>query len=645
MPRIAVLPPDLASQIAAGEVVDRPSSVVKELLENSLDAGATRCDVEIEGGGITSIAVADDGAGMDPDDARLSIERHATSKLLCFADLERLSSYGFRGEALPSIASVSRMSVKSRARDAEAGVEIIVEGGAPAVVRPLGLPPGTRVDVDDLFFNVPARRKFLRSSGTESGHVTEIVESAALTRPEVTFTLTRDARRVREFLRAKDREERVRQVAGDERAPRGAEAELAACRGERGPLRLEAFLSRPEAARAGAGGLRLLVNDRPVRDRALLAAIAQAYGSVLERGRYPRGVVYLDLAPELVDVNVHPQKAEVRFADARTVGDAVYGILSRSLSRVFSLPMSDRGAHYRKPDVPDRAASWVRSGPPSGIAQRVGAAYAAGSVYGSETFLAASEGVEVPRADDAVTAPIDMELRQGVGVATASPADERVLIAVRDSAAAPTRGAILEGGIEPRPSVRWASLRFVAQLRQTYLLCEGQDGLYLLDQHAAAERVTFTRLRREYQSRSVPSQALLFPVTVEVTAAEAELVEERRSEIAEVGLDARARGPELVSIHAVPRLLQRASAERLLRDLLSEVSRSGGRGFSNAVDLVLATMACHGSVRAGDPLSATEVAVLLTALDEADFAGHCPHGRPVVTFTSWSELERKVGRR
>jgi DNA mismatch repair protein MutL len=638
MPRIAVLPPDLASQIAAGEVVDRPSSVVKELLENSLDAGATRCDVEIEGGGITSIAVADDGAGMDPEDARLSIERHATSKLLRFADLERLSSYGFRGEALPSIASVSRMSVKSRARDAEAGVEIIVEGGAPAVVRPAGLPPGTRVDVDDLFFNVPARRKFLRSSGTESGHVTEIVESAALTRPEVTFTLTRDARRVREFLRAKDREERVRQVAGDERAPRGAEAELAPCRGERGPLRLEAFLSRPEVARAGAGGLRLLVNDRPIRDRALLAAIAQAYGSVLERGRYPRGVVYLDLAPELVDVNVHPQKAEVRFADARTVGDAVYGILSRALSRVFSLPMSDRGAHYRKPDAPERAAAWVRAG-------ASGVPYAAGGTYQSDATSAGGVALDVVLADAAGAASLDADAGPGAGVATSTPHDERVLIAVRDSAAAPTRCAILEGGIEPRPSVRWASLRFVAQLRQTYLLCEGQDGLYLLDQHAAAERVTFTRLRREYQSRAVPSQALLFPVTVEVTAAEAELVEERRSEIAEVGLDARARGPELVSIHAVPRLLQRASAERLLRDLLSEVSRSGGRGFSNAVDLVLATMACHGSVRAGDPLSGTEVAALLIALDEADFAGHCPHGRPVVTFTSWSELERKVGRR
>jgi DNA mismatch repair protein MutL len=214
---------------------------------------------------------------------------------------------------------------------------------------------------------------------------------------------------------------------------------------------------------------------------------------------------------------------------------------------------------------------------------------------------------------------------------------ERAVIAVRDSS--------VSARIEPSPAVRWSSLRFVAQLRQTFLCCEGDEGLYLLDQHAAAERVTFTRLRRAYQSRAVPSQALLFPLVLDVTGAEAEILEQHTKEIAEVGLDVRVRGPESVSVHSVPKLLMRASAERLLRDLLSEVSKSGGRGFSNAVDLALATMACHGSVRAGDVLSADEAKALLVSLDEADFAGHCPHGRPVVTFLSWAELERKVGRR
>jgi DNA mismatch repair protein MutL len=312
---IRILPPDLASQIAAGEVVERPASAVKELIENALDAAAARCDVMIRGGGISELSVADDGTGMNEHDARLCVERHATSKLRSLQDLDRVSSFGFRGEALPSIASVSRFSLRTRPQHADAGVEIHVEGGAPPTLRAVGAPVGTCVQVRDLFYNVPARRKFLRSTGTEAGHVTEVVENAALARPDVTFTLERDGRRVREWLRAESREARVRDALGGE--------ELTACRDERGPLRLEAFLSRPERARTGALGLKILVNDRPVRDRALALTTAQAYGSVLERGRYPRGVLYLDLPAELVDVNVHPQKAEVRFADPRALTDAL----------------------------------------------------------------------------------------------------------------------------------------------------------------------------------------------------------------------------------------------------------------------------------------------------------------------------------
>jgi DNA mismatch repair protein MutL len=307
--RIVVLPPALASQIAAGEVVERPASAVKELIENALDAGAQRVDIEIEGGGVTLLSVSDDGVGMSAENARLSVERHATSKLRAIDDLNNLVSYGFRGEALPSIASVSRFLLRSRPASSDAGVEVQIVGATEPVLRQAGMAVGTRVEVRELFFNIPARRKFLRSTGTESGHVTEVVEAAALTRPEVTFTLVRDGRQVREFLRASGRAERVAQVCNGE--------ELTHCEGTRGPLRIEAYLSRPEHARSGAGGLRLFVNGRSVRDRALAVTIAQAYGSVLERGRYPRGVVYLDLPPEFLDVNVHPQKAEVRFADQR----------------------------------------------------------------------------------------------------------------------------------------------------------------------------------------------------------------------------------------------------------------------------------------------------------------------------------------
>lgn len=601
--RVAVLPPELASQIAAGEVVERPSSAVKELLENALDAEASRVDVEIDGGGVTRLSVADDGFGMNEADARLSLERHATSKLRVFAELSHVATFGFRGEALPTIASVSRFTLRTRERDSDVGTRVFVDAGKLVSAEPVGMPSGTQVEVADLFYNVPARRKFLRSTGTESGHVTEAVEQAALSRPDVTFTLTRDGRRVREFLRVAERAERVRQVCDLD--------DLATCQGERGPLRVEAFLSRPEQARAGAGGLSILVNGRPVRDRAILVTIAQAYGSVLERGRYPRGVVYVDLAPELVDVNVHPQKAEVRFADARAASDAVYQILSKALVSAFSLPPVSR-------------ASWGRA--PARVAEPASASLEEGQPERPQ-----------PKPERALPLTLLMTAAARAALVPETPSlAEPPVMGVRDHAAAPIR---------PRPEVPWASLRFIAQLRMTYLVCEGEDGIYLLDQHAAAERVTFTRLVREYRARSVPAQALLFPLVVDVTASELELVEQHQREIAEVGLDVRARGGSSLSIHAMPRLLSRASPERLLRDLLTEVSRSGGRGFSDAVDLALATMACHGSVRAGDALSPIEAKALLVALDDADFAGHCPHGRPVVTFLSYVELERKVGRR
>ena len=623
--RIRVLPPELASQIAAGEVAERPASVVKELIENALDADSTRCDVELEGGGITRLSVSDDGHGMSPEEALLALERHATSKLTAAADLMRLSTYGFRGEALPSIASVSRFALKTRGRGLDAGVEVVVEAGAAPFTRTVGMSPGTRIDVNDLFYNVPARRKFLRSSATEAGHITEVVENAALSRPDVTFTLTRDGRRVREFLRVPTRAERVAQVLSED--------ELAPCVGDRGPLAVEAFLSRPEQARTGAAGLHLFVNGRPVRDRALQVTIAHAYGSVLERGRYPRGAVFLTLPLELVDVNVHPQKAEVRFADPRAAGDALFGILSRALSSAFSLPerrprTSLPGLHPPGfPGYPQRVAAANSTAAPPLQANTTALAHA--TVTAPAAARTAGEESDPEPATLRTELPLETQALYVSGL-NAAP------LAFRDSSPAP---------IQPSPGTTWASLRFIVQLRQTYLLCEGADGIYLLDQHAAAERVTFTRLRRQYKSRNVPAQSLLFPTLVDVTADEAELVEARNQELLEVGLDVRVRSADSLSIHAIPKLLVSASPERLLRDLLTEVSRKGERAFSDAIDLALATMACHGSVRAGDSLGANEATALLTALDEADFAGHCPHGRPVVTTISWSELERKVGRR
>jgi DNA mismatch repair protein MutL len=620
---------DLANQIAAGEVVERPASVAKELVENAVDAGATRIRIDVEGGGVGLIRVSDDGIGMTPRDAALAMERHATSKIATLEDLARIASYGFRGEALPSIASVSRFTLRTRRRADEAGTEVHVEGGAPPGVKPCGVAPGTTVEVRDLFFNVPARRKFLRSLATESAHVTEVAEAAALASPERTIVLSREGRVAREWLRVDSREQRIAGAFGDEK--------LAPCRGERGPLRVEAFLSRPERARAAASALTLFVNGRVVRDRALARSVAQAYGSVLDPMRYPLGAVYLDIEPSLVDVNVHPQKAEVRFADGRAVGEALFKILADELSRAFGFPVAVRSWNRARPMEPPKDFPAVSPGVPlrtpggNDGEMRLPWAFTVPAEDGQGA--AGAEGVD-DLADPAALAI--------AALATATLAGGSTPIEPFGDVS-PRPYPLLEPLAAQRPS--FSRLAFLAQVKQTYLICEGPDGLYVLDQHAAAERVTFHRLRKAYVGRDIATQALLFPVTVEVTPSEVAFVEEEQRQLAEIGLDVRAAGPKTLAVHAMPRLLSRAKPENVVRDLIAELTRTGGRAFSNAVDLVLATMACHGSIRAGDRLSPVEAAALLTSLDDVDFSGHCPHGRPIVTRIGWDELERKVGRR
>jgi len=594
------LPNDLANQIAAGEVVERPASVVKELVENAMDAGATRVRVDIESGGVARIRVADDGTGMAEEDARLALERHATSKIAALEDLGRITSFGFRGEALPSIASVSRFTMATRLRGADEGVELTVKGGGEAKVRPVGCAVGTQVDVSDLFFNVPARRKFLKATSTESGHVGEVIALAALASPAVAFTLVRDGRVAREINRAGSREERVRQVVSEDR--------LEACTRERGPLRIEAYLAPPERARAGAVALYVFVNGRPVKDRLLTRSIAQAYGSVLEPGRYPVGVVYLELPPDLVDVNVHPQKAEVRFADARGIMDALTRELHTALAQAFSLPAFATGPSWRNP-------GWSpASAPGQGPLPEPSRVHGAMDDRGADPWQL--------RAPASPTAP----------QAYAIP--EAVASSLGDSAGDPLFG---------RASF-YGQLRFVGQIRATFLVAEGPDGLYILDQHAAAERVTFERFRADYTNRRVASQRLLIPEVVTLTPTEHALLEEHEADALSLGLEVRILSGNAVAVHGVPKILTRAHPERIVRDLVAEVGRAAKRPFQDAVDLVLATMACHGSVRAGDVLSLDEARALLIALDAADFAGHCPHGRPVVMRLAFDELERRVGR-
>jgi len=618
--KIHLLSSDLANQIAAGEVVERPASVVKELVENALDAGATRIRVEIDAGGMGRIRVTDDGAGMDEADARLSLQRHATSKIATLEDLARIASFGFRGEALPSIGSVSRLTMTTRARGADEGTELVVDGGGEPRVKPAGCAVGTSIEVAELFFNVPARRKFLKATATESAHVGEVVLMAALARPAVSFTLVRDGKVAREYLRVGTRKERALSAIGEDR--------LEACVGERGRMRLEAYLSPPERARAGAVALHLFVNGRPVKDRQLARAVAHAYASVLEPGRYPVGVAYIELPLELVDVNVHPQKAEVRFADGRATFDAVSRELHLALAKAFAIP-----ALSARPTGKQWGLGQQGAGGGAGAGGWAGAGRGASGGAGAGGWAGAGGGAS-GGAGGSATAGGAADGNEGWGLAYAVSAGGGGAPALADSAT----GTLFEG-----PGF-YAGLRYLAQVRAMFLVCEGEDGLYVLDQHAAAERVTFERLRKGYQARAIASQRLLIPEVVEVAPTEVATLEEHAEDALRLGLEVRAVGASAVAVHAVPRLLTRASPERLVRDLAAELGRAAKRPFGDAADLVLATMACHGSVRAGDRLADDEATALLRALDTIDFAGHCPHGRPVVMRLGFDELERRVGR-
>jgi DNA mismatch repair protein MutL len=590
MGRIHILDGALADQIAAGEVVERPASVVKELLENALDAGARAITVEVREGGTSLLRVSDDGTGMLREDARLCVLRHATSKLRVAEDLARITSLGFRGEALPSIASVSRFRLLTRTREEVEGTEVTIEGGAAPGISPVGCAVGTTVEVRDLFFNTPARKKFLKGSASESAHVSEVCLRAALVDEGLRITLIRDGRRAREFLPSADWAERARHVL---------EGKAVRVEGEQRGVKLRALLSAPEDSRSGALGLHIYVNGRPVRERQLARSVAYAYGSVLPPGRYPTGVVHIELDPAEVDVNVHPQKAEVRFQRGREVNEAVTRVLAQGLG----------------------TSAW------SGPAQR-------GPSFWNERLPVGPtvEPAPAPQASDpwGLSYPIAEEGARNYSLPHTEPA------LARD--AAPDPAPELDVHEPPR-------LRALAQVKRLYIVAEGEHGLVVLDQHAADERIQYARLRRQFAERAVVQQRLLIPERVLLSAREAALIEASGDEISRAGVEVSLIGPDSAAIHAVPAILRRAAPERLLRDLLDELSRTGDRNFGDAIDTALATMACHGSIRAGDALSLEECQALLDESARAgEFAGHCPHGRPVLMELPFQELARRVGR-
>ena len=595
MPAIRLLPDTLVNQIAAGEVVERPSSVVKELVENALDAGARRIDVELEEGGIRLIRIRDDGGGMGPEDIALAVERHATSKIGSLEDLECVGTLGFRGEALPSIASVSRFSITSRRGDDAHGSRLEVEGGKRLPPRPQAHPVGSTVEVRDLFFNVPARRKFLRAERTEYGHVEDWLRSLALARPGIELRLShngRPSRSYRPVAADADALARVAEALGEEFTSRCLRLDH-----EGAGLRLHGWVGLPTASRSSADQQYFYVNGRAVRDRTVAHAVRQAYADVLFHGRHPAYVLFLEIDPRRVDVNVHPAKHEVRFRDGRLVHDFVYRTLHEALAGTRA---GAAVAHAEGVTAAPSPAASAYAPVQAGMSLPVRETMAAYSL------LYGAVGADVALADVALVEP------EAGG--TLAPADDRV---------APPLGFAL------------------AQLHGVFILAENAAGLVLVDMHAAHERITYERLKQAQDEGGIRSQVLLVPVTLAVAEREADLAEREGDALAALGFELRRAGPQSLSVRAVPALLADEEPRALVLDVLDELREHGGsRVVEQARNELLATLACHTSVRANRKLGIAEMNALLRDMEATERSGQCNHGRPTWVQLSKAELDR-----
>jgi DNA mismatch repair protein MutL len=610
-PHIQVLPETLANQIAAGEVVERPAAAVKELVENALDAGARRVEVDLVDGGCRLLRVRDDGSGMGREDALLSLQRHATSKLRSKDDLFAIATYGFRGEALPSIAAISRFTLLTCEPGATAGTRVEVEGGRVASVEDAGAPAGTTVEARDLFWNVPARRKFLKRAATEQAHALEAVLRLALPRPEVEFTVRESGRVL------------LRLPAGEAAAVQEQRAEEALGREVRGRLlpvsahvrgvRARGLAASPAIERSNAAAVWLFVNGRAVRDRQLTHAVLRAYGEVMPHGRYPAALVFVDVAPRDVDVNVHPAKAEVRLADARAAHEAIVAALRPALASGAWLPL-DGTAGVGPARSYTLAPADERSTRVAEALQR----------YGERAPY------ERPRwhAEAGSTA--------GAGPMSAGG----------EAAGAADRAGGQAALLPPQPY--FAGLRYLGQLHRTYLVCEGPRGLVLVDQHAAHERMNYQRLRRAADERRGHVQPLLVPMLLRLAPAAAARIAEGAADLAAIGVEVEPFGGGSAAVKALPAplaSLKEPALAALLTDLAEELSASGrGESLERRRDALLARAACHASVRAHDALAEAEARALLGALDATDYGARCAHGRPVVAEWTEAEIEKRFGR-
>ncbi|MBM3544313.1 MAG: DNA mismatch repair endonuclease MutL [Alphaproteobacteria bacterium] len=594
---IRQLPPNLVNRIAAGEVVERPASVVKELIENAIDAGASRIDVTVAGGGLGLIRVADDGAGMGPEDLALAVERHATSKL-AGDDLSSIITLGFRGEALPSIGAVARLELTSRARGAAEAYEIAVDGGRKSKLKPAALNAGTRVEVRDLFYATPARLKFMKSERAETAAIADMVKRLALAKPEIAFTLSSPERT---NLRLEACQPgpighalgRLGRILGEDFV-----ADALPVQAERGAMKLAGFAGLPTLHRPNALHLYLVVNGRPVRDKLLAGTVRAAYGDLVPQGRYPMLALFLDLPPEEVDVNVHPAKTELRFRDPNMVRALIIGALKEALG----------GAGHRATATLSQAAlgRMLRPGAPATPSYAQPRRHDPDAFGFAERAQAPLAPVATPSAD--ISGHDDTE----------------------------------EGTAFPLGAAR-------AQVQDMFIIAETGDSLVIIDQHAAHERLVYERLKRSFANGGLARQLLLIPEVVELDAEAASRLTAAASALERLGLVIEPFGAAAIVVREVPSLLGTGNVKGLLADLADQLAEEEAGDGSNLVaerlDHVLSTMACHGSVRAGRRLTPEEMNALLRDMENTPFTGQCNHGRPTYVELKLADIEKLFSRR
>lgn len=574
MSKIKILPEILSNKIAAGEVVERPSSVVKELVENALDADSTRIIIEVEKGGRSLIRVSDNGSGMNRDDALLAPERYATSKIYKDEDLFAINTLGFRGEALPSIAAVSKFCLVTRDRTSQAGTEVLVEGGIIKKVSQVGAPLGTMVTVRQLFFNMPARRKFLKTVNTEMGHIADSVSSMALGRPEIQFRLIHNHKVIKNWPATSDPADRVADVLGKDIKNNLNKIEFTS-----DFLAVQGWISSPRITRSTSRGIYLYVNQRVVRNRVIQHALFQGYGSRLMKGQFPVAVLFINIPFDRVDVNVHPTKHEVKFAEQKKIHDAVTGVVAERLGLA---------------DQPEWSAPGVQKSRSS----------------------TEQPGISEPAVDFGIS---EKEIKSQHPVSSIQT--------------------------ELWTRKRFGDLKVIGQFHDTYILCESADGLVLIDQHAAHERIIFEQLKNRLLASKKSAQKLLIPETVDLGYREAKILEGLIPDLNELGLEIEPFGGNTFVIKSVPALLENKEVKPLVIEIVEKMAQIGFTpGLEKAIDQCLILMACHGAIRANQKLSDEEIKGLLDQLDQCDQPSNCPHGRP--TWISWSikDLEKSFKR-